>query len=417
MHSVAMSMPKPSDYFGVIWALSSVDGVVMLEHGSPGTTFNAQASYGSIAHATLAGRLFTTGLTESDIVNGNESPIIDAAVELDARYAPRTIALVATGVGPVIGIDLAGVAATVSEQVEADVLCFDGGGFRGDFETGIAEVYVELVRRYAVLAERQDPKRVSIIGPSIATFNHRSDVAELERLLGLLGLEVHTVLSSRTSVQDLMDIPSSSLNIVTSQAAIAAASFLEEEFGIPFIYGLPYGLEGTKAWMADVAEALRVPDPMVHVDSEVDECRSMLRDIQRVARRLPDLRAVVSGSYETVLGLTSFFVRELGMEVPLVHLHTEPAAEAYETALREAGAGDVQIDLSPQHLASAMAARSVTLVAGNSTELSVRPEGSIGVHVGFPSVDRIAVHTMTPLLGFRGSVYIAQGIGNEIRKR
>jgi nitrogenase molybdenum-iron protein alpha/beta subunit len=104
------------------------------------------------------------------------------------------------------------------------------------------------------------------------------------------------------------------------------------------------------------------------------------------------------------------------MEVPLVHLHAEPAAEAYETALREAGACDVQINLSFQQLASATAACSATLVAGSSAELSVRPEGSIGVHVAFPSVDRIAVHTMTPLLGFRGSVYIVQEIGNAIRK-
>ena len=104
---------------------------------------------------------------------------------MDMLYRPDMISLVATSVTSVIGLDLYGIVEELQPKVNAKLLAFPGGGFRGDYSQGIKEVFCVLAKYMVAESAIKGSRSVNIIGPTIDSFNHPSDYAELVRLLGL----------------------------------------------------------------------------------------------------------------------------------------------------------------------------------------------------------------------------------------
>lgn len=119
-------------------------------------------------------------------------------------------------------------------------------------------------------AERND-RAVNIIGPTIDSYNHPSDFAEIKRLLGLLNLEVNTVFTSSTDVNQIKNLPSAALNIVTRDIGLEVAGLLEERYGMPYHYGLPFGLKGSIAWLEQVAQKLGLTVQQKTVAAELNK--------------------------------------------------------------------------------------------------------------------------------------------------
>ena len=45
------------------------------------------------------------------------------------------------------------------------------------------------------------------------------------------------------------------VNIVLGNEGLAAAKYLQEKFGTPYVYAVPYGYNGTLSFLAQVGEA------------------------------------------------------------------------------------------------------------------------------------------------------------------
>ena len=305
--SLVRFLPTPSDRMGIIWSLLAVQGAIVLEYGPAGTTHYSMGLYGGLG-LRFQNRLFTTHMSEDDVVMGDVTRLEDAIVELDKSYAPKVIFVVASSVTAVIGTDIKGVCRYMQNEVKAKLVAFEQGGFRGDYSIVLAETYKLLVRNLPKKDVAQEAGVYNIIGASMWRYRMESDIWEVKSLLDeALGLRCNACLCCDTSVEELEDMGLAQVNIVLGNEGLAAAKYMQEKFGTPYVYAVPYGYNGTLSFLAQVGEAVgREPDSMVLLRLQTKEkSLSRLSLFTMMGNNKPK-KAVVKGDYDMVQGVSAF---------------------------------------------------------------------------------------------------------------
>lgn len=305
--SLVRFLPTPSDRMGIIWSLLAVQGAIVLEYGPAGTTHYSMGLYGGLG-LRFQNRMLTTHMSEDDVVMGDVTRLEDAIVELDKSYAPKVIFVVASSVTAVIGTDIKGVCRYMQNEVKAKLVAFEQGGFRGDYSIGLAETYKLLVRNLPKKDVAQEAGVYNIIGASAWRYRMASDIWEVKSLLDeALGLSCNACLCCDTSVEELEDMSLAQVNIVLGNEGLAAAKYLQEKFGTPYVYDVPYGYNGTLSFLAQVGEAVgREPDSMVLLRLQTKEkSLSRLSLFAMMGNNKPRM-AVVKGDYDMVQGVSAF---------------------------------------------------------------------------------------------------------------
>ena len=305
--SLVRFLPTPSDRMGIIWSLLAVQGAIVLEYGPAGTTHYSMGLYGGLG-LRFQNRMFTTHMSEDDVVMGDVTRLEDAIVELDKSYAPKVIFVVASSVTAVIGTDIKGVCRYMQNEVKAKLVAFEQGGFRGDYSIGLAETYKLLVRNLPKKDVAQEAGVYNIIGASAWRYRMASDIWEVKSLLDeALGLSCNACLCYDTSVEELEDMGLAQVNIVLGNEGLAAAKYLKEKFGMPYVYAVPYGYNGTLSFLAQVGEAVgREPDSMVLLRLQTKEKSLSRLSLFAMMGNNKPRKAVVKGDYDMVQGVSAF---------------------------------------------------------------------------------------------------------------
>ena len=305
--SLVRFLPTPSDRMGIIWSLLAVQGAIVLEYGPAGTTHYSMGLYGGLG-LRFQNRMFTTHMSEDDVVMGDVTRLEDAIVELDKSYAPKVIFVVASSVTAVIGTDIKGVCRYMQNEVKAKLVAFEQGGFRGDYSIGLAETYKLLVRNLPKKDVAQEAGVYNIIGASAWRYRMASDIWEVKSLLDeALGLSCNACLCCDTSVEELEDMGLAQVNIVLGNEGLAAAKYLQEKFGTPYVYAVPYGYNGTLSFLAQVGEAVgREPDSMVLLRLQTKEKSLSRFSLFTMMGNNKPKKAVVKGDYDLVQGVSAF---------------------------------------------------------------------------------------------------------------
>ena len=305
--SLVRFLPTPSDRMGIIWSLLAVQGAIVLEYGPAGTTHYSMGLYGGLG-LRFQNRMFTTHMSEDDVVMGDVTRLEDAIVELDKSYAPKVIFVVASSVTAVIGTDIKGVCRYMQNEVKAKLVAFEQGGFRGDYSIGLAETYKLLVRNLPKKDVAQEAGVYNIIGASAWRYRMASDIWEVKSLLDeALGLSCNACLCCDTSVEELEDMGLAQVNIVLGNEGLAAAKYLQEKFGTPYVYAVPYGYNGTLSFLAQVGEAVgREPDSMVLLRLQTKEKSLSRLSLFTMMGNNKPRKAVVKGDYDMVQGVSAF---------------------------------------------------------------------------------------------------------------
>ena len=305
--SLVRFLPTPSDRMGIIWSILAVQGAIVLEYGPAGTTHYSMGLYGGLG-LRFQNRMFTTHMSEDDVVMGDVTRLEDAIVELDKSYAPKVIFVVASSVTAVIGTDIKGVCRYMQNEVKAKLVAFEQGGFRGDYSIGLAETYKLLVRNLPKKDVAQEVGVYNIIGASAWRYRMASDIWEVKSLLDeALGLSCNACLCCDTSVEELEDMGLAQVNIVLGNEGLAAAKYLQEKFGTPYVYAVPYGYSAVLSFLEQVGEAVgRKPDSMVLQRLRMKEkSLSRLSLFAMMGNNKPRM-AVVKGDYDMMQGVSAF---------------------------------------------------------------------------------------------------------------
>ena len=398
--SLVRFLPTPSDRMGIIWSLLAVQGAIVLEYGPAGTTHYSMGLYGGLG-LRFQNRMFTTHMSEDDVVMGDVTRLEDALVELDKSYAPKVIFVVASSVTAVIGTDIKGVCRYMQNEVKAKLIVFDQGGFRGDYSIGLAETYKLLVRNLPQKGVAQESGIYNIIGASVWRYRMESDVWEIKSLLSeALGLSCNACLCCDTSVEELEDMGKAQVNIVLGNEGLAAARYLQEKFGTPYVYAVPYGYSGTLSFLKQVGEAVgREPDSMVLLRLQTKEkSLSRLSLFTMMGNNKPRM-AVVKGDYDLVQGVSAF-LEQGGINV----LHKMCAHSL--KAIAEPAA-DVESYAEESDWLQVIRGLQDTLILADDVALLQADADNMKVLISAPFMNS-ALATHMPFMGEKGADYLLE---------
>ncbi len=398
--SLVRFLPTPSDRMGIIWSLLAVQGAIVLEYGPAGTTHYSMGLYGGLG-LRFQNRMFTTHMSEDDVVMGDVTRLEDAIVELDESYAPKVIFVVASSVTAVIGTDIKGVCRYMQNEVKAKLVAFEQGGFRGDYSIGLAETYKLLVRNLPKKDVAQEAGVYNIIGASAWRYRMASDIWEVKSLLDeALGMSCNACLCCDTSVEELEDMGLAQVNIVLGNEGLAAAKYLQEKFGTPYVYAVPYGYNGTLSFLAQVGEAIgREPDSMVLLRLQTKEkSLSRLSLFTMMGNNKPK-KAVVKGDYDLVQGVSAF-LEQGGITV----LHKMCAHSLKEIA---EPAADVEAYAEESDWLQVIRGLHDTLILADDVALLQAEADNTKVLISAPFMNS-AVATHLPFMGEKGADFLLE---------
>lgn len=283
----------------------------------------------------------------------------------------------------------------------------------------------EVVRACARPAPRSEAPTVNLFGPPPSHEpNASAEVAEMERLMGLLGVGINArVLSGSppgapvASVEDFARLPGAWANVVLyREAAETATLFLQDEFGQPRVTTPPIGSSGTGSVLRTVGEMCGLDKGAVR--------RAVFAELASTAKlpwyarlAVPETfrgrRAAIFGDLTYSLGLGYTLAREIGLEVAwagtyLLHLEQDFRFHA-GTFTDGAFAED-----DPDRVAARVEETRPDLLVGTRLEAPVAK--ALGIPflplcppvAGRPFVGR-------PLMGYAGSSAVADALEGALR--
>ena len=408
-------LPQPTDYQGTLWALAGVRGLRTISHGTSGCTFYDFIGFRELNPTRWAGPLFTTGLTETEIVTGGDDRLAAAILEVDRRYQPELIAIVNLTVAALMGADPQAVARELQPAVGARLIAFTGGGMQGAYTRGAADALAALASEWAAdgVSPTGDGPAVNLIGPTYETFNLASDMAEVRRLLGLLGVRVR-MMTGETDLSEWRSAGGVHLNLVLRDVGLPAAQVLERRFGTPYLYGMPFGTAGTGEWLLAVAKRLGITDARQRVEADARRYQTRLGSVSPWRDLHGSLRFVVSAPYDYALGLTRLLVEEWHLNVPLVILPVAPLAPGAQERLGEMGVGRILVEPAEEELRQAVAEVAPHVLLSSVEDSRLAPAVPVHIRAAHPRFDHATFYDGTPFMGHRGVRWLAQSLVNAM---
>ncbi len=299
--SLCRFYPSPSDRMAIIWSLMPFEDAVVLEYSAAGTTHFGGGFYSALG-LELRGSLFTTHISEDDVIMGDVSRLEQAILEIDSVYHPKIIFVVASAVISVIGTDIEGVCQYMQEQVQARLISFEEGGFRGDYTYGLKTVYRMLANEVIQPTEKK-AKTYSILGASMGAFRMRSDIWEIRNLMyEAFGWECIYTMGLESTVEQAEAAGGSVLNLVIRNEALESAEILKNKCGTPYFYGTPYGYSGTLKWLESISEIIGQPICSALVSRLKRKQLSLIPT--RMAMSQESACAMIQGDYDMLIGMS-----------------------------------------------------------------------------------------------------------------
>lgn len=401
--SLCRYLPTPSDRMGVIWTLLSAKGAVVLEYGPAGTTHFSVSMYGQMGVEPNQS-LFTTHLSEDDIIMGDVTRLEEAIREIDKGYRPEVIFVVSSSVTSIIGADIKGVCNYMEQEIGARLIPVDTGGFKGDYSLGMREGYSLLAKSFATEMIEKKEATYNVLGASGCDYRMRSDLWELRSLMQeSFSYREHAILGLDSSVMALKELGAAAVNLVLREEALEAAKYLEETYGTPYVYGAPYGYEGTSRWLKKVSDSIGVPvNPELLAKLRMRKMNTagykMYASMYAHKENRP--QAVIVGDANRIYGLSEV-MEEVCIPVTL---------KISNHSLAGFGAEDIMKPSKEKEKINLLKEMSYSLVFGDEISLYLCSESCEKVVTSFPLIRSKQIAEHMPFMGIRGMDYLLEAV-------
>ncbi|MDQ3924097.1 MAG: hypothetical protein M3309_09255 [Actinomycetota bacterium] len=276
----------------------------------------------------------------------------------------------------------------------------------------------DLVKAHTRRQPRSPNPTVNIFGPPVFGPNAAAEIAEVERVLNLVGVGVNAQVPLGASVEDLSRLSRAWANVVLyREAADSASLFLQDEFRMPRVTTPPVGSAATGAVLRTIGELCSLDPKVVQ--------RAVWAELARTAKlpwyarlAVPETfrgrRAAIFGDFTYATGLGYALSREVGLEVAwagtyLAHLEKDFLFHAHTFT------EDAFVEDDPQAVAARVEATAPDLLVGTGLEREVAD--ALGVPL-LPLCPPIFEHPFVekPLMGYAGSSVLADTLEGVLRE-
>lgn len=311
--------PIPSGRMGTLWTLASIRNAALLEYGCMGHMLYGRA-FLNRAGVVDACKLYATHLDETDIALGDTGRLSRAIGDIARRDKPRVLFLLPSAVPEIIGTDIPALCRELQPNyLDMRLLPFNNGGFDIDQHRGIQETLLHLVKTLPQKVQKKTPlPTFNLIGSCADLFRFQADAAEIVRTLeGTFRIKPLCVMTSATSVEQIEQMGGAHVNLVLRREGVPAAEQLQKQFGTPYLFARPYGIQGTCEWIEQVAEITGITPDRGYVNGQRDEALRLispaLPSLRHFREQPENGRLSVGGHADVVKGILAFACGELSL--------------------------------------------------------------------------------------------------------
>lgn len=332
-----------------------------------------------------------------------------------------------------VGDDIDAMTREAQEQGEA-VIDSLTAGFHGDSHYGYENVLVDILKKLPVVKKNMGEKKenlVNIFGilPGKDVY-FRGDIEEIKRILEGIGLQVNTFFGPTNGVEELVNAPNASLNLVFSKWGIKVAEELEKLYDIPRITfpSVPTGIREVKSFVQAVAKQLTLEEERVQnfIQKEEEQFRYYFRGIIDSYYKEHVGKAVgIVGDESTVIRTASYLKNYLGVIIEAAIItdffpsddnpHSEKA-EQLKGLARE-----VFFSQDGKEINRILKNRDIELILGSSLEdKAAEKKGIVNLKIAYPIYDTAVINKT--YAGIRGALTLTEDFitkvkeGNRIRE-
>jgi len=350
----------PDGFTGVLLALEGIRDAAVILHGPSGCrgyhaalseqwfprdTWHEPLNYRQPFYSGQP-RIPATHLDGDDYIFGAGEKLEQAIKTVLARR-PSLLAVVNAPGTALIGDDLKRCLAAVGPSIPG--LVVDLPSISQPMAEGHEQAMLAALEAMQLSRQPVKSKTVVLTGISIAHAHWEGSLAELNRLLGLCGIEVVCTVGAGSTVEEWRRIPSAAcLAVLHAEYGERVARWLVDRYSVPVVglaTGAPIGFSAAEEWLCSVAAAVEAdPAPAL---ADLQACR------RRVARKmyradmfqdfLRGARFSVRSDPSIALPLAQWLYQYLGMIPVAVESpeHQETAlAQRLQAFLSGIGCGD-----------------------------------------------------------------------------
>ncbi|MGL6198523.1 MAG: nitrogenase component 1 [Lachnospiraceae bacterium] len=385
--------PPLSDRMGTLWTLSTIRGAAVIEFGCMGhmaygrTFLHRMGAYGA--------GLFSTHLKETDIALGDVTRLHEAVRQVIEEERVKTIFLLPSSVPEIIGIDLLAIAMELSVE-------YPGIRFI-PFETGgVEQTLLVLADAFSRDGQKTKKPSYSIIGSCADMFRFQADAEELKRIMdGAFQMECLCMMTSDTDVTGLEQLGQGHVNLVIRREGVAAAKFLEQRYGTPYLFARPYGIAGTRTWIEQVGKMAEVEPNDDFVLDQTERMKARIGPMEVFMRRFwqghsEECRLIAVGHPDVVGGITTYGKEQFGFR----------ECQCYYEYQDMKGERLMELAAAVKTHGVLMGSEELLQLAGKGKELQIANPDSSWRHAYEP-----------PFVGYRGAVHLGAMWVNEMMKK
>jgi hypothetical protein len=241
MSTLSILLPPCSpDYSGVASVLYELGGMVVL-HDASGCTGN-YLGYDEPRWIDTRSLVYCSGLRHIDAVLGRDDKLVSRVVAAAESFHPAFIAIIGSPVPMLVGTDYQGIAREIEAKTGIPSFGFDTTGL--DFyDKGVVMATKELLKRFAPRTNhyQQIPHTINIVGATPLDWGNNGNITACRSFFAQNGIQVTCCLSMSCTLDDIKQAPTTALNVAVSEAGIQIAEFMENEYHIPYVVGIPLG--------------------------------------------------------------------------------------------------------------------------------------------------------------------------------
>ncbi len=255
----------------------------------------------------------------------------DAARDAYNRFKPQAMIVGASCTAELIQDDTGGLAEALG--LPCPVIALDLPSYSRKENFGADETFLQIVRALAKPMARTQGVTCNLLGATGLGFRHRDDMAEVTKLLGLMGITVNVCAPMGSTPNDITRMGTAHFNVLLyPETGESAARHLEKTCGQPFTKVVPIGVGATRDFLHEVAgitglspkvdeTGLRLPWWSASVDSTY----------------LTGKRVYIFGDATHVMAAARIAATEIGFEVVGMGCYNREYARPMRTAAKAYG--------------------------------------------------------------------------------